>query len=470
MRIRRLAWIAAVLVTPVLGGAEPGDTLALGRKALQNEGVATAWRLAQQATSAAPDSAAAHEFAGEVLFRRGEIAQAEAELSKATKLDPNFALAWWGLARMSECSSMYKTAIEDFRRAYTLDPKNPRIFRDWAVRLTGQEQIEALEKYWSMAGRPGADADLQDLQQRLQFARVARGRQFTVLTTPYQSARIPMAAFTNEKTRTRSYGLQVSINGSILNLMLDTGATGITIPRRVAEKAGVARLSQASIHGFGDSAKLSSGYRAVAQRLRIGDVEYRDALISVADQDAIGPVDGLIGTNVLGDFLVTLDFPSRELRLRPIPGYHPGDNLTQDRSVPPGLEHAARVYRFGALLLIPTRVNGSREALFVIDSGADRTLISYDLAAEVSKLSRDARARMTGVNGQVADVYQTGGLALQFAGFEQKSPGMFSIDTFDQSRRLGTELAGFLGLPVLDLFTLTIDYRDGLVNFARPGG
>ena len=32
-------------------------------------------------------------------------------------------------------------------------------------------------------------------------------------------------------------------------------------------------------------------------------------------------------------------------------------------------------------------------------------------------------------------------------------------------RNLGTEVSGLLGLPILSLFTLTIDYRDGLVNF-----
>ncbi|HUJ51050.1 MAG TPA: tetratricopeptide repeat protein, partial [Bryobacteraceae bacterium] len=152
MRIRRLCWFA-VLAASALLGAEAGGTVALGRKALGNDGVATAWKLAQKAVNDAPDSAAAHEFAGEVLFRRGEFAQAEAEFERAAKLDANFALAWWGLARVSECSSMYKTAAEYFRRAYTLDPKDPRIVRDWAIRLSVQQQAEALEKYSSMAGR-----------------------------------------------------------------------------------------------------------------------------------------------------------------------------------------------------------------------------------------------------------------------------------------------------------------------------
>jgi hypothetical protein len=71
------------------------------------------------------------------------------------------------------------------------------------------------------------------------------------------------------------------------------------------------------------------------------------------------------------------------------------------------------------------------------------------------------------LNGKVGDVYQTGNLVLEFAGFEQKNLGMTAFDTWELSHRLGTEISGFLGLPVLNLFTLTIDYRDGLVKFER---
>ena len=96
-----------------------------------------------------------------------------------------------------------------------------------------------------------------------------------------------------------------------------------------------------------------------------------------------------------------------------------------------------------------------------------KTLISYELAAAVSNLNRDSKTALQGLNGRVGDVYQTGNLALEFAGFEQKNQGMTAFDTWELSHRLGTEISGFLGLPVLDLFTLTIDYRDGLVNFQR---
>jgi len=453
-----------LLFAALSAAAQTYDPLAAGRKALSNDGVATAWRLAQQTLGEHPDLPSAHEFAGEVLFRRGEFAQAEAEFQSAAKLDPKYALAWWGLARVSECESLNMTAREYFQRAYQLDPKEPRILRDWAIQQSGQRLTGALEKNPSLLTDP---SDPQDYEQRLQLAKAIQGPPLDVLASAYTSTAIPLATFMNNSTRMRSYGLDVSLNGAVFRLLLDTGASGIVLPKRAAERAGITRLAPATLRGFGDSSRPSAGYRGIAQRVRIGDVEYRDALVSVADQQSIGIADGLIGTNVFGLFLITLDFAGRALRLDPLPGYQPGDNRIEDRVIPPGLEHAARIFRFGHLLLLPARVNGSRESLFVLDTGADRTLISYDLAAEVSRLAPEARLRMSGINGRVVDLYQTGEVTLQFAGFEQKSMGMFSIDTWEQSRRVGTEISGFLALPVLDLFTLTIDYRDGLVNFVR---
>src|SRR5271154_6476113 len=142
------------------------DTLATGRKALANDGVATAWKLAQKALSDAPESAAAHEFAGEVRFRRGEFAEADAEFKAAVEWDPRFALAWWGLGRVAECTAMNKTAVEDFHRAYELNPNDPRILAVWIGRLHGQERADAINRYEALvkaAGEKGI-ADPKELE------------------------------------------------------------------------------------------------------------------------------------------------------------------------------------------------------------------------------------------------------------------------------------------------------------------
>jgi predicted aspartyl protease len=362
---------------------------------------------------------------------------------------------------------MYKTAARYLERAHSIDPNDPRIFHDWAMRLPGQEHIDALEKYASMADRSRDERELEDLRQHIQLDKALRGRSLMVLTSPYEKTEIPLVNLFNGVTQPIRYGVEVSLGRTKLRLVVDTGASGILIPRWAAVRAGVANVAGATFSGFGDNPKHSPGYHGIADSLRIGNVEFRDALISVSNQDSVGTADGLIGTNVFAQFLVTLDFMAGKLRLDPLPGYRPGDKELHDRSAAPELQHSARVFRFGHLLMVPTRVSDSREVLFVVDTGSDRTLISYDMAAEVSHVNRDDRMHMQGISGQVADLYKTGNVFLQFAGFRQKSPGMTSIDMWPQSRNIGTEVSGFLGLPVLSLFTLTIDYRDGVVRFDR---
>jgi tetratricopeptide (TPR) repeat protein len=467
MKVQYLLMLSAVALCA--GPLE--DTIVTGRKALANDGVATAWRIAQKALMDAPESAAAHEFAGEVRFRRGEFAEADAEFKAAVEWDPRFALAWWGLGRVAECASMNKTAIEDFHRAYELNPNDLRILAVWIGRLHGQERVDALNHYEALLKAAGANGigdpkELEGLRQRAELAKALNGREATALLSPYKTMEVPLRTFVSGATHMRTFGVEVMVNGSPARLVLDTGAAGIVLSHPAAERVGLARVAGASVRGIGDNAKLTGGYRAIAERFRIGDVEYRDAVISVADQTFVGIEDGLIGSNELGEFLITLDFAGGKLRLDPLPGYHPGEEFA-DRAVSPQMESWTRVFRFGHLLLVPVRVGNATNRMFVLDTGAANTLISYELAAEVSKLNRDDKTALRGLNGKVGDVYQTGNLVLEFAGFEQKNLGMTAFDTWELSHRLGTEISGFLGLPVLNLFTLTIDYRDGLVKFER---
>jgi predicted aspartyl protease len=456
-------WLV-ILSAAVLSAGPLDDTLATGRKALANDGVATAWRLAQKALGDAPESAAAHEFAGEVRFRRGEFAEADAEFKAALEWDPRSALAWWGLGRVAECTSMSKTAVEDFHRAYQLNPNDPRILAGWMYRMSGQERLDALKRYEALGtGDPNV---LKELQQRAELGKALKGREIMTLASPYKTAEVPLEAFVSGATHMRTFGLEVMVNGKPARLVLDTGASGIVMSHPAAERVGLARVADATVRGIGDNTKMSGGYRAIAERFRVGEVEYRDAAVSVADQNFIGIEDGLIGSNVLGEFLITLDFGGGKLRLDPLPGYHPGEEF-QDRTVSPQMESATRVFRFGHLLLVPSRVGNQSNRLFVLDTGAASTLISYELAAAVGNVNREDKMALRGLNGRVGDIYQTGNLVLEFAGFEQKNQGMTAFDTWELSHRLGTEISGFLGLPVLDLFTLTIDYRDGLVKFER---
>jgi len=290
--------LAILSIAFTLSGAPVEDTVNLGRKALANQGVSTAWNLSQRALAESPGSAVVHEFAGEVRFRRGEFALARDEFQAATKLDPRLALAWWGLARTAECESMHKTAQSYFQKAYELDPKNPRIFLDWAMHLEGRQRIVALERYVSNLDPERTGDDLKTLDQRIALLKAIDGRNIMSLASPYKHSELTLAKLTVDSNRTRVYGLEVNINGNKLNLLLDTGASGILIRRAAAEKARVIRLSDTTFHGFGSNTRLPGGYQGIAERVQIGDIEFRDALVRVIEADTVATGDGVIGTDV----------------------------------------------------------------------------------------------------------------------------------------------------------------------------
>ena len=75
--------------------------------------------------------------------------------------------------------------------------------------------------------------------------------------------------------------------------------------------------------------------------------------VSVAEQPVAGIEDGLIGSNVLSEFLITLDFAGGKLRLDPLEGYTPGE--LQDRMDIAAMKDATRVFRFGHLLMVPVK-------------------------------------------------------------------------------------------------------------------
>jgi hypothetical protein len=118
--------------------------------------------------------------------------------------------------------------------------------------------------------------------------------------------------------RMRGIGLAVRLNDRNAHLLLDTGAGGIMVSRKVAEKAGLAAISAVHFGGIGDKG-LQSGYTAVADHIRIGELEFQDCVVAVSDKGSVADEDGLIGADVLGAYLIDIDLPGMRLKLTPLP-------------------------------------------------------------------------------------------------------------------------------------------------------
>jgi hypothetical protein len=274
-----------------------------------------------------------------------------------------------------------------------------------------------------------------------------------------------------------SYQLGVKVNGVKAMLELDTGAGGILVSSRVAEKAGLAKVADNLIGGIGDKG-AANGYVAFAEKLQIGELEFQNCYVDVVDKKRTLDTDGLIGADVFASYLVDIDFPNRRLKLSQLPPYpdQAGEQASlqseetvsaglHDRWIPPEYKDFEKVYRFGHMLLLPVQLNKAPYRLFLLDTGAWDNTLSPEAAREASKLHKDTDIQVKGLSGQVKTVYTTGEIMLTFGKFQQRRSDMVAFDLSNTSNHVGIEVSGALGFAMLYLLDIKLDYRDNLVNF-----
>jgi len=265
------------------------------------------------------------------------------------------------------------------------------------------------------------------------------------------------------------------VNGAPSTLLLDTGASGVLISQRIAEKAGVEKVTDAHFSGIGDKQSVP-GYLGYAKSLVIGDFEFHDCYVDVIDKNFNENSDGLLGANVFAHFMVELDFPNQKLRISPLPvdpavGAEKasldsnGDTAAQphDRYISPDMKDFFLAYLDGHQLMIPTKLNDQAPFLFIMDTGSQSTLISLDAARKIGKVS-ESNGQLRGIGGVVEKTYRTSFVHLQFASFRQRLDSMYCLDLTNWSNRNGIELSGFFGFGLLSMMDMKIDYRDAMIS------
>jgi len=489
----------------------PDAYAGLIRAYLKKKDLDHAYDTATQAAQAS-DAVPVRVALGEVYFRQGKIHDAEQEWVKVINSGHPDGRAYLGLARVRWSISMYKSGWNMIDKAHTLDPSDPEIRRLWTAKLNRAERIKFLEGY--LASENNEDADTrQRMREYLEFlkARSKDPRGGCHLVSKTSTTETPLVRLLRDPQHLRGYGLAVEVNGHRSKLLLDTGSTGILINRNLAEKSGITRLSDMAIRGIGDKGD-KGGYAAVANSLKIGDLEFQNCTVRVIEQRSVADEDGLIGADVFASFLVDLDFPNEKLHLTELPkrpeetpatiklktedddsdsedrkserqsddkpvGDH--ENTTapaqetkptrlgpQDRYIAPEMKSYTQVFRFGHLLLVPTSVGDIPGKLFALDSGAFTNLITPSAAREVTKVYADSRLRVKGISGEVKNVFTADKAVLQFGHLKQENLGLVAFDLTHISDNVGTEVSGTLGFTLLRMLDVKIDYRDGLVDFS----
>jgi len=496
---------AVLQADPKLIAAQVG----LIRSWLREQKLDEAYLAASNDLASQPNSAPLLAVMGDVQFRRGEMGEAERSYQKATGIDPKQVQAHLGLARLYRSYSLYRHAYDELQTAHQIAPDDPEVQRRWFAQLPRKERVAAIEAY--LAGpHPDDPEETQRLERTLEFLKATADKPVHAckLVNRVEQTDTKLASMYRDPRHVIAYGLTVKLNDHNQRLMLDTGSSGIMLGRKAAEKAGLTRISQMNYYGIGNKG-VQNGYYAVADRIRIGELEFQDCVVGVSDRNSLVDEDGLIGADVFSSYLVDIDLSDQKLRLSPLPkrptdtatpenslntegespsnpedksqtdedskaagadektasSAPPARRLPQDRYVAPDMDKWTPIFRFGHMLLIPTHVNSSPSMLFLIDTGSNVNLLSQRAANQVTKTSADPYSHVKGLSGTVDKVYRANKATLIFGHLAQKNQDVVTLDMSHLSQGIGTEVSGVLGFETLHMLQVKIDYRDGLVDF-----
>jgi Tfp pilus assembly protein PilF/predicted aspartyl protease len=445
----------------------------LMRSLLRTGKIEDAEEAARKAVAVLPNSPPVHAMFGDVEFRAGKFAEAEAQYRACLKIDETSARGWYGMGRMYQMLSMSKHAKDAYTNAHDFDPKDEVIFEHWLDLLPYPEQLQALEK---RAGDHPTDRQkaaikfLTEVSKQKPWALAKDVKKAELKMLPYgrELAGIDTGSRIGAQQVSKGYGLQLKFNDrATATLLLDTGADGVVIGRKLAEKAGVVKIADTYFGGLGDSGPVQ-GYYGWVDKITIGDLEFHHCVVVVSSKNDVADESGLIGADIFRKFLITLDFRNWKMFLNPLPenpAFKGSDDDPQDRYVAPEMQSYTKIYQLDDHLFIPAVVSDKAAGNFMLDTGADLNITSPKIAAQVTKTSYEGMY-LKGVSGSVKEVLNGDKAILQFARVRVRSDDIPIIDLLKTSNSFGTEVAGLIGIRTLVQMKMTIDYRDGLVDLA----
>ncbi len=209
-----------------------------------------AYKVYADVLKGAPITAGRQTAAGRVLFRDGEFQKAMEAFSAALQLEPAYAPAACGIARVAAVMSRFETAGRMATLAHRLAPDDPEAILLWADTLKDHtERLRALATALAIYDRDSEPA--KRLAQQVAVEKAVGERRLRVLESSYQRydlkldrLRAPEGYFAPRVRLPERFTLSVQLNGQpALHLVLDTHPRGILVTQKAAWKARLETLA-----------------------------------------------------------------------------------------------------------------------------------------------------------------------------------------------------------------------------------
>ncbi|MDR3773432.1 MAG: retropepsin-like aspartic protease [Terracidiphilus sp.] len=420
---------------------------------LLHEGkVAEALAQANAALAGNPHAAASLAALAEVQLRQGQPWLAVETLDAAQAANPCSARTHLIRSRALRIDSMYASERAELQRAYDIDPADPDIQQAWlrivspAHEIVGIDQGLAAAKDIDAETRKKAEASMHSMMPLL-----SEYSQTCQVLPELPSATLPLQPTFADVKHIDGYRLEAEFQKTKAKLIVDTAASGLYITRTLAEQ-----------NGFHQGKDDPPG-TVRADSVRIGPLEFRDCIVGVSDTPFAGHADGFIGTDIFSPWLITLDYRLAKLTLAPLP--QQAALLPADRPATAELAGFTPVYHRRQYLLVPLTFGNRSRKLFILATGMRFSAMTEDAAHSLSKMTVNFTNAEQTAQGTKVNFYREI-FDMQVGNLPEIHQGhILELDPSIIDRNAGFQIAGMLGLDVLQPLTLRLDYRDGLVKF-----
>ncbi len=433
---------------PADGAAIAGRVRALHAQGSWREALEEARRRASGETIA-PEARAA---LGEALFRAARIREAASVLEPLAKLSPTPPRALLVLARLRAAEGRDDEALALFERALAVGSEDRDVlFWSSGAAPTRAVAIERLERY--LARSEGDDPDrIQGAKDDIKLYRALGERPVWIPLERSERAEIPLRPLGDGAGGVAGYYLEATLGEDRkVRLLLDTGATGLFLVERMARRGGLAPLAETTVFAGGGEGREAEK-RGLLPSISLAGLRFGDALATVTSKEIepTGRYHGVLGLAPFRGYRVVLDLAGSRLLLEP-----PAEKATGEP-----------YWVVEGQMLVEAEASDGQRGLFLLDTGAARTLVSNDLISASPKPLATKTVSMR-IYGSPMEARAVQGLEVAFAGLRSRGEPVFAADLSTRSRLGGVELSGFVGLDLLHGTRIAVDTAAQRVSISK---
>lgn len=391
---------------------------------------------------------------GEALFRAGELVEAATVLSSVVERydpPPVRALVRLGLLRLSEGRD--QQGIQLLQQALEIGPDDPYVLF-WAAGAAGSRErvIETLNRYIDLVGESEPDR-VEGARGTIRLLTGLGDRETWIPDSRPAGATLALRKVPGRAGSIRGYTLKATVGErrKPVRILLDTGSPGFYLDDPVARKHGMEAIAEETVFGGGGSGRHRSE-RGILSRLETGAIVYLDVLAFTSGTrlDPAASFRGLIGLDPFQGYIITLDLAKGQMLLSSPP---PSGDLWPGE----GWSTGARYWTVSGQMLVEAGDAGGANGLFILDTGAGRSLVSENFVERVDGAEVRGEGVVRGFGGVREGSRLVEGVDLRFQGLVGNARNLAVDDLKLRSRLSGVEICGFIGLEMLAGQVIRID-------------